>query len=507
MAEHRCPSRSGDSAPRPDFRTRLEHQLDTRSVSVAAWLYRRTHGRIGRLWRRDVLLLTTTGRRTGRPRTVPLQYFPDGDDLLIVAANSGLASHPAWYHNLTAQPRAHVEVGDLRVAVTAAELSACEAEQFWPTVLERAPDYARYPERTSRRLPILRLTPVAPTGSARTAAAVDVDPATADVMTAVVQDAYGDPDGLTLTTVERPEPGPDEVLVAVRAAAISPGDRAMITGVPLVNRLAAGGLRRPKRPVPGFDCAGTVSATGDAVTAFEVGDRVFGNAPGSLAQYALGSADQLAIIPDRCSFTEAAAVPESGCVALQAVRDHGRPSAGQRVAVIGAGGGVGSYVVQLAKAAQAHVTGLCGARMLEAVRELGADVVSDDRSHFATTDRVYDVIIDTAGTTPLRELRRTLAPQGRLVIVGADLGHRVTGGLGRWLRALLWNPFVAPSLRPFVARPLNAEDLGELVDLIETGQLRPCVDRTFPLDAAADAMEYLDHRTRPGKVVVTQSAH
>jgi deazaflavin-dependent oxidoreductase (nitroreductase family) len=143
--------------------TRLEHLVDSRSVGLAAWLYRRTGGRIARLYRRDVLVLTTTGRRTGLPRTVVLQYFPDGDDLVVVAANSGMAHHPAWYLNLEADPRAQVEVGHRTFEIRAATLSAEDGEAFWPRVLAAAPDYARFPARTDRVIPVVRLSP-APLG-------------------------------------------------------------------------------------------------------------------------------------------------------------------------------------------------------------------------------------------------------------------------------------------------------------------------------------------------------
>jgi NADPH:quinone reductase-like Zn-dependent oxidoreductase len=323
-------------------------------------------------------------------------------------------------------------------------------------------------------------------------------------MTAVTQTTYGGPDRLTVSTVERPEPGPDEVLVEVRAAGLSPGDRAMLTGVPYVNRLAASGLRRPRRPVPGFDCAGVVRATGEAVTGFAVGDRVFGNAPASFAEYATAAQDQMAPIPDGWTFAQAAAVPESACVALQAVRTHARVEAGQRVAVVGAGGGVGCYSVQIAKAAGAHVTGVCGTRMLDGVRALGADDVVDyTTGELADTGATFDVIIDTAGRTPLPSLRRALRRGGTLVLIGADHHHRLTGGLGRWFRALLWSPVVPQRLRPVVARPLTHDHLEQLVVLMEQGKLTPCVDRTFPLREARDAMRYLDHRENPGKVVVT----
>lgn len=322
-------------------------------------------------------------------------------------------------------------------------------------------------------------------------------------MTAVFQQRYGDPDRLAVATIRRPQPGPSEVVVEVKAAGLSPGDRAMVTGVPYVNRLAASGLARPGNPVPGFDCAGIVSAVGSEVEGLAIGDRVFGNAPGSLAEFAIAQPHQLAAIPTGWSFVEAATVPESGCVALQAVRDKGGVEAGQRVAIVGAGGGVGCHALQIARSRGAHVTAVCGTRMLEQVRSLGADDVVDyHTTALADTGRRYDVIIDAAGTTALHQLRDALTDHGRLVLVGSDHRHRWTGGLGRWARALLWSPFVPQGLQPFVARPLGDDDLAELVELMEAGDLEACVDRTFPLAETAEAMRYLDHRTSPGKVVV-----
>lgn len=141
------------------LRTRIEHELDTRSVPVAVWLYRKTSGRIAKLWRRRVLVMTTTGRRSGAPRTVPVQYFVDGPDLVVVAANSGLERPPGWYFNLCATPQAVVEIGSRTVNVRAEELDAEEAEAFWPHVLESAPDYERFPERTGRTPHMFRLVP------------------------------------------------------------------------------------------------------------------------------------------------------------------------------------------------------------------------------------------------------------------------------------------------------------------------------------------------------------
>lgn len=142
------------------IKTRIEHEIDTRSARFGTWLLRRTKGRIVRLWHRQALILTTRGRRTGLERTVPLQFFPDGDHMIVVAANSGLPAPPSWYFNLTADPRARVEVPGRTIEVHAEELSADEAAAFWPRVLEVAPDYARYPRRASRRIPLIRLIPV-----------------------------------------------------------------------------------------------------------------------------------------------------------------------------------------------------------------------------------------------------------------------------------------------------------------------------------------------------------
>jgi NADPH:quinone reductase-like Zn-dependent oxidoreductase len=322
-------------------------------------------------------------------------------------------------------------------------------------------------------------------------------------MKAITQYEYGDADQLSYDDVDLPVCGDDQVLVQVRAAGISPGDRAMVTGVPYVNRLAASGVRRPKVPIPGYDVAGLVSAVGGSVTRFEVGQEVFGNGTGSLAQYVAATEDQLAHKPTSWSFVEAAAVPESGCVALQAVGDHGQVQAGDRVAVIGAGGGVGSYAVQVAKAAGAHVTAVCGPAKVDGAAALGADDVIDYTVRDLDGEgKNYDVIIDAAGKAPLRRLRRALTDNGRLIIVGADHGHRITGGIDRWIRALLWSPFVSQTLRPFPAKPLSRDHLERLRDLMESGELIPVIDRTFPIESTADAMAYLSHREGVGKVVV-----
>jgi NADPH:quinone reductase-like Zn-dependent oxidoreductase len=320
---------------------------------------------------------------------------------------------------------------------------------------------------------------------------------------AVVSDHYGPVDRLELAEIETPPVGPGEVLVRVEAAAISPGDRALVTGLPYINRLAGNGIRRPKSATPGFDLAGTVERVGGAVTRFSAGQAVFGNATGAIAEVAVTDASQLAPIPEGWTFEEAAAVPESGCVALQVVRDRAAIGPGDSVAVLGAGGGVGTYVTQLAVARQARVTAVCSATMADEVAALGVDEVVDYRDRdLADLDRRFDVIIDTAGKAPLRRLAQALAPSGQLVVIGADHSRRVTGGLGRWLRALALSVVTRRRLRPFIASPLSAELLADLVEAMASGALRPAVDRTFPMGDTAAAFQYLDHRTRPGKVVI-----
>ncbi|MGI9594572.1 MAG: zinc-binding dehydrogenase, partial [Acidimicrobiales bacterium] len=182
-----------------------------------------------------------------------------------------------------------------------------------------------------------------------------------------------------------------------------------------------------------------------------------------------------------------------------------RVEQGDRVAVIGAGGGVGSYAIQIAKAVGAEVTAVCGPTKVDGIRRLGIEnVIDHTRQDLSPEPRDrFDVVIDTAGKTPLRQLRQALTGGGRLVIVGADHGHRITGGLGRWLLALAWSPFVGQTLRPFAARPVDRVDLDHLRGLMDDGTLVPVVDRTFSLAETADAMRYLDHRTAPGKVVIT----
>ncbi|WP_284746448.1 NAD(P)-dependent alcohol dehydrogenase [Amycolatopsis sp. RTGN1] len=320
-------------------------------------------------------------------------------------------------------------------------------------------------------------------------------------MKAIVQDRYGSPDVLEFRDLGRPSPGAGEVLVRVHAAGVDPGVWHLTTGHPYLLRLLGFGLRRPKPPVRGLDFAGTVEEVGDGVTRVRPGDEVFGVCEGAFAEYAVAKQHLVAAKPARLSFEQAAAVLVSGGTALQALRDVGRVQAGQRVLVIGAAGGIGTFAVQLAKASGAEVTGVCSTAKTDLVRTLGAEHVVDyTREDFA--GRRYDLIVDTAGLRSLSTLRRSLTPRGTLVIVGGENGRRWLGGIQRVFRAALLNPFVRQRLCGLVSRVRGA-DLDDLRDLIEAGKLTPVLDRTYPLADAAAALGHLHEGRAAGKVVLT----
>jgi NADPH:quinone reductase-like Zn-dependent oxidoreductase len=252
-----------------------------------------------------------------------------------------------------------------------------------------------------------------------------------------------------------------------------------------------------------MDVAGCVEAVGEDVTAFRPGDEVFGNCVGSFAEYARAREDKLLPKPANLSFEQAAAIPVSGYTALQGLRDAGKVKAGQKVLIIGAAGGVGTFAVQIAKAFGAEVTGVCSTTKADLVRSIGADHVVDyTREDFAEGLQKYDVILDTAGNRPLARLRRALAPRGTLVMVGGEAGGRWLGGMDRWLRALVLSPFVRQKLRGMLARARKV-DLQLLKELVEAGKLAPVIDRTFPLHEAAKAVRYLAGGHARGKVVIT----
>ncbi|MFD5267808.1 NAD(P)-dependent alcohol dehydrogenase [Streptomyces sp. NPDC058335] len=323
-------------------------------------------------------------------------------------------------------------------------------------------------------------------------------------MKAIVQDVYGPAEVLELRDIDKPVAGDDDVLVRVRAAGVDPSVWHLMTGLPYPIRIMGFGLRRPKLQIRGWDVAGTVEAVGRNVTRFRPGDEVFGTCEGSFAEYACTREDRLAAKPPNVGFEQAAAVPISAFTALHSLREQGRVQPGQKVLVIGAGGGVGTYAVQLAKVFEAEVTGVCGTDKVELVRSLGADHVIDyTRDDLAADGRRYDLILDTAGNRPLSHLRRALTPRGTLVIVGGEGGGRWLGGLHRALGALALSPFVRQNLRaPFVKEPTR-DVLEPLADYIAAGQVTPVVDRTYPLAEAADAIRHWGKGHTRGKLVLT----
>ncbi|MGW5741505.1 NAD(P)-dependent alcohol dehydrogenase [Amycolatopsis sp. NPDC003861] len=320
-------------------------------------------------------------------------------------------------------------------------------------------------------------------------------------MKAIVQDRYGNPGVLEPRDIERPAPGPGEVLVRVHAAGVDPGVWHLTTGQPYLVRLLGFGVRRPKNPVRGLDFAGTIEETGDGVTKFRRGDEVFGECTGAFAEYAVAKADRVAAKPARLSFEQAGAVAISGCTALQGLRDAGRVRPGQSVLVIGAAGGVGSFAVQLAKTFGAEVTAVCSTGKTDLVRELGADHVVDYRRE-DFTGRRYDLVLDTAGARRLTHLRRALTPRGTLVLVGSETGGRWLGGTQRLAGAALLSLFVGHRLRGLVSAVRGA-DLEVLRETIEAGGLTPALDRTYPLADAAAAIDYVHKGHSAGKVVLT----
>jgi NADPH:quinone reductase-like Zn-dependent oxidoreductase len=320
-------------------------------------------------------------------------------------------------------------------------------------------------------------------------------------MKAIVQDEYGSADVLRLEDVETPVAGKGEVLLRVDAASAFIGDWHIMTGTPYAIRLVSG-LRAPKQRVRGQDVAGTIAALKDGVTAFSVGDEVFGVANGSFAEYATARPDRLAPKPTNLTFEEAATVPTTGCTALQGLRDVGMVRSGQAVLVIGAAGGVGSFAVQIAKSFGAHVTGVCSTSKVELVRSIGADEVIDyTREEIVDGARRYDVIFDTAGNRAASYLRQVLTPKGTLVLAGGEGGGRWLG-MGRVMRAKAISPFVGQKITNFLARP-KGEDLLVLKDLIEAGKVTPVIGAKYPLSDVPDAIRDLGTGHGRGKVVVT----
>jgi NADPH:quinone reductase-like Zn-dependent oxidoreductase len=326
-------------------------------------------------------------------------------------------------------------------------------------------------------------------------------------MKAIVRHEYGGTDEVTMEDRADPVPGQGEVLVEVRAAGVDRGTWHVMHGQPRLMRLAFG-LRRPKQPVLGRELAGVVVAVGEGVTDLAVGDEVLGTtSTGAYAELAVCAADRLVKKPARWSFEEAAAVPLSGLTAMQAVTDIGGVRPDDRVLVVGASGGVGTFAVQLARHAGARVDAVCGLAKVDLVRGLGAELVvahgpGADLPFEDGPQAPYDVVIDIGGARPVRRLRRVLAPRGTLVIVGGETGGRWLDGIQRQLGAALVSPLLRQRLRFFVGSE-RAADLARLVALAEEGAFVPVVQRTWPLVDAGAAIDHLSAGRARGKVVVT----
>jgi NADPH:quinone reductase-like Zn-dependent oxidoreductase len=319
-------------------------------------------------------------------------------------------------------------------------------------------------------------------------------------MQAIVARQYGSPDVLHLETLDRPVPGPSQVLLRVHAASVNPLDYHMLHGFPLIRLLP--GLRRPGNPLRGVDVAGEVVATGPGVTRFRIGDAVFGSCKGAFAEYACTAESALVACPKGVPFQLAAAAPVAGLTALQGLRNKGRLRPGQTVLIHGAAGGVGTFAVQIAKILGAHVTAVTSPANQDFIRALGADAAIDyTQQDFTRGGRVYDVILDCYASHPLADLRRALTPRGIYVGVGGP----TTGGLlsffGRVLAMLALSPLRRQKMAFFIAK-MNPTDLTQLADWMASGQLTPVLDRCYPLAQVPEALRYLETSHARGKVVI-----
>ncbi len=317
-------------------------------------------------------------------------------------------------------------------------------------------------------------------------------------MRAIVHYEYGSPDVLKCEEVPKPFAGDDEVLVRVRAASVNPADWHTLRADPFLIRLMGDGFRKPKNKLLGIDVAGEVEAVGRNVKEFQPGDAVFGASKSAFAEYVCAREDRLVLKPTGTTFEEAAAVPVAAISALQGLRDKGRIQRGQKVLINGASGGVGTFAVQIAKAFEADVTGVCSTRNLDMVRSIGADHVIDyTREDFTKNGARYDLILDAAAYRSISDYRRALSPKGVYVLIG--------GSVARLFQVLLLGPWfsMTGSKMGFMMARITKEDLVFLKELLEAGKVVPVIDRRYPLSEVADALRYLEEGHARGKVVIT----
>ena len=324
-------------------------------------------------------------------------------------------------------------------------------------------------------------------------------------MKAIVYSDYG-LSNLKLENIEKPVPNDDQILVKVRAASINPYDWHFVEGTPYIMRMMGVGLRKPKDIQLGVDFAGTVEAVGKNVTQFKPGDEVFGGRGGAFAEYVCRRADgAVALKPANLTFEQAASVNIAGITALQALRDKGNVQPGQKVLINGASGGVGTFAVQIAKSFGAAVTGVCSTRNVDLVRSLGADHVIDyTKEDFAKGTERYDVILDNVPNHSLSECRRILTPNGKYVMIGCGGPNdsRWVGPFGRVIKTMVLSPFTSQKMGMMMA-DANGKDLTILADMMQSGKLKPVIDRTYKLNEVQAAIAYVEEGHARGKVVIT----
>jgi NADPH:quinone reductase-like Zn-dependent oxidoreductase len=334
-------------------------------------------------------------------------------------------------------------------------------------------------------------------------------------MKAIVQHRYGSLDGLAIQEVDEPSVRDDEVLVRVRAASVHPDVWHVVAGRPFVLRLMGAGFARPKNPIPGTDMAGVVESVGKNVTRFQAGDEVFGETianmqwinGGAYAEYVSVAEDNLAMKPANVTFEQAASVPTSGYIALMNLGETSQVGAGQEVLVNGAGGGVGSLALQLAKAYGARVTAVDSAKKLDLLRELGADEVIDyTREDFTQRESCYDLIFDIPGNHSLSECKRALTPEGKYILIGHEKfgegGQRVLGLIPHFFKLMFLSLFVKELTKPNFSMPSKKDTIEVFREFLEAGKITPVIAKAFPLAEAREAFRYLMEAEPTGRVVI-----
>lgn len=320
-------------------------------------------------------------------------------------------------------------------------------------------------------------------------------------MKAIVCDQYGSPEVLELKEIKKPLPTENQVLVRIHSASLNFGNLVLLSGKPFLVRFAFG-LTKPKYSIPGGDIAGTVEAVGKDVTQFQVGDEVFGDLSGcgwgGFAEYVTVPEDALALKPSNISFEEAAATPMAAVTALQGLRDKGNIQSGQKVLIYGASGGVGTFAVQIAKSFGAEVTGVCSTRNVEILRTIGADHIIDYTKEDFPQEECYDLILGVNGSHSISTYTRALKPFGKFVHVG--------GSESQYFQALFIGPFLSMTGKKKISNLLqraNQKDLNDVKELLETGKVKPIIDKRYKLSEITEAFNYFQGGHAQGKVVIS----